>query len=788
WGTPVLQEVQGCVEQPCSTESPSSQWETTSMVEFEYDGRGRLSRVIRPAYPADPAPSVEEHTYDADGNLLSFTDGNHFGGSEPNIHFSYDALGRLVATRQLVEDGPSPVFAEVGFIYDAMSNLRSVMDAHGNVTEYDVDDFQQTYSIRSPVTGTTSMEYDEAGRLVWSNDARGVTAQRVYDYGGHLTQATFELDGQTETVNATFDHGFRTAAVAVGADGLEERDEWVFDRRGLVLRHDRYPALSPQQTITFEYDPDGNEVGRRRGCESVATEYDFAGRARRIMAQPDLGDVPNCQPVLFTIADTIEYAPFGPMRALNRPGLAEEYEYDLQYRMTTQRAYLGSGDPQLMLDRRYGTPGMYDGYDANGNLLQVDDLTHPERARTYTYDELGRLTGASAPSSFGPAEYAYDLIGNRVLRRIGSGPGHETTEYTYLENPGGDNTALLAGVDDGQGVVAVEHDAAGNVIAAGSSDYSYSLRGKMVDSGAVEFRYDADGARVWAEGGSGTSPSASFIFGTGMRPLVETRRELHMGVLVETERTFFHLGGRLIGILHDDPSVEYVVSDHIGFPLAVFDHASTLWQGEAMPFGMVRDVLEGSVDHDPLRRYPGQWAFDPAILGEETRLFQNAHRWYNPDWGRYTQSDPIGLEGGQNLFLYAFANPLRIVDPLGLYGTNDCSYYDRRCRESGGRYYCEVAPFWCDDFFEKYPDPDPDSDNDYEGWPRCVRKCLQDCDEDYWRERRKCLDSYPYGPDNPDPDFDNFGDDAHRACHVKCYTGCASWQWAVVGGDWSPEP
>jgi hypothetical protein len=148
----------------------------------------------------------------------------------------------------------------------------------------------------------------------------------------------------------------------------------------------------------------------------------------------------------------------------------------------------------------------------------------------------------------------------------------------------------------------------------------------------------------------------------------------------------------------------------------------------------------------------------------------------------------MGLGGGQNLFLYALANPLRIVDPLGLYGTNDCSYYDRRCRESGGRYYCEVAPFWCDEFFEKYPDPDPDSENDYEGWPRCVRKCLQDCDEDYWRERRECLESYLYGPDNPDPDFDNFWDDAHRACHVKCYTGCASWQWAVVGGDWSPEP
>ncbi|MEN4913259.1 RHS repeat-associated core domain-containing protein, partial [Erwinia amylovora] len=49
----------------------------------------------------------------------------------------------------------------------------------------------------------------------------------------------------------------------------------------------------------------------------------------------------------------------------------------------------------------------------------------------------------------------------------------------------------------------------------------------------------------------------------------------------------------------------------------------------------------------------------------ETGLHYNLFRYYEPDVGRFTTQDPVGLAGGLNLYAYA-PNPLGYIDPLGL--------------------------------------------------------------------------------------------------------------------------
>ena len=66
-------------------------------------------------------------------------------------------------------------------------------------------------------------------------------------------------------------------------------------------------------------------------------------------------------------------------------------------------------------------------------------------------------------------------------------------------------------------------------------------------------------------------------------------------------------------------------------------------------------------------RYPGQY-FD-----KETKLHYNYFRDYEPQTGRYIQSDPIGLDGGWNRFGYVDGNPLSFIDPEGLLSTAACA-------------------------------------------------------------------------------------------------------------------
>ncbi len=102
----------------------------------------------------------------------------------------------------------------------------------------------------------------------------------------------------------------------------------------------------------------------------------------------------------------------------------------------------------------------------------------------------------------------------------------------------------------------------------------------------------------------------------------------------------------------------YYHNDHLGTPqILTNDSGAVSWKAAYAAFGEAEIQVEAV---ENLFRFPGQY-YDP-----ETGLHYNWNRYYDPKTGRYLTPDPIGLEGGINLFLYGTNNPVIESDFEGL--------------------------------------------------------------------------------------------------------------------------
>ena len=84
-----------------------------------------------------------------------------------------------------------------------------------------------------------------------------------------------------------------------------------------------------------------------------------------------------------------------------------------------------------------------------------------------------------------------------------------------------------------------------------------------------------------------------------------------------------------------------------------------IWRGQYSAWGKLTEEEKATPSiHQPFR-------LQNQYVDEETGLHYNFFRYYDAHCGRFTQQDPIGLAGGENL--YAFApNVQQWVDSLGL--------------------------------------------------------------------------------------------------------------------------
>ncbi len=82
----------------------------------------------------------------------------------------------------------------------------------------------------------------------------------------------------------------------------------------------------------------------------------------------------------------------------------------------------------------------------------------------------------------------------------------------------------------------------------------------------------------------------------------------------------------------------------------------TAWQGEYDEWGNLLGETSAQHLQQPYR-LPGQ-QYD-----EESGLYYNRNRYYDPLQGRYITQDPIDIKGGWNLYSYAL-NPVSWIDPF----------------------------------------------------------------------------------------------------------------------------
>lgn len=90
------------------------------------------------------------------------------------------------------------------------------------------------------------------------------------------------------------------------------------------------------------------------------------------------------------------------------------------------------------------------------------------------------------------------------------------------------------------------------------------------------------------------------------------------------------------------------------FLISIFD-LNIEWSWDSTAFGV--GAPTGSITFN--LRFSGQY-YDSA-----TGQFYNLNRFYNPELGRYMESDPSGMAGGLNPYIYALNNPNIYVDHNG---------------------------------------------------------------------------------------------------------------------------
>jgi len=264
-------------------------------------------------------------------------------------------------------------------------------------------------------------------------------------------------------------------------------------------------------------------------------------------------------------------------------------------------------------------------------------------SKTYGYDALDRLTSFSDGTT--SISYAYDATGNRTSQTIG---GNANT-YAIATNSNRVNSIAGAAT-----TLTYVHDANGSVTNDGSKAFVYDATGRLTSvTGVATYQLNGLGQRV-----KKTANSATTLFAYDEAGKLIGEYDQAGSVIQET----VYLGDLPLATIKLTGTY-YIHADHLNTPRQINNQqGQAVWTWDTATFGasLPNDNPSGLGAFKYNLRHAGQYA------DEETGLFYNYFRDYDPKTGRYVQSDPIGLAGGINTYAYVGGNPLSNSDPLGL--------------------------------------------------------------------------------------------------------------------------
>ncbi|WP_180961866.1 RHS repeat-associated core domain-containing protein, partial [Pseudomonas plecoglossicida] len=179
------------------------------------------------------------------------------------------------------------------------------------------------------------------------------------------------------------------------------------------------------------------------------------------------------------------------------------------------------------------------------------------------------------------------------------------------------------------------------------------VNGKLESTG--EYRYDSLGRRVAKHAEINGEVEQKRFLWQGLRMLREETPGQSIVYLYEPG-SYAPLA-RIDQEEGEEKKVYYFHTDQIGTPLELTDsQGEIVWQATYRSWGSIEHLAVNEIEQN--LRLQGQY------LDSESRLHYNTFRYYDPEVGRFTTQDPIGIEGGFNLYRYV-PNPTGWVDPWG---------------------------------------------------------------------------------------------------------------------------